>query len=105
MFPLNWTDKTNYLHSVPLTSAAKKTAGGKTHDNWSLLRFLLLLIGNKVLSDQPVWQNLCELQDIVELVSLFHTEESNSYLDYKISEHRSVFQDIFHHKRMQSKHH
>lgn len=103
-FPFKWTDKTNRPHLVPLTSATKRTIGGNAHENWSLLRFLPLLIG--VPSNEPAWQVLCDLKDIVELaVAPLHTEDSISYLDFKISEHRAVFQEVFSHERIRPKHH
>lgn len=105
-FPFKWTDKTNRPHLVPLTYATKRTIGGNAHENLSLLRFLPLLIGAIVPSNEPAWQILCDLKDIVELaVAPLHTEDSISYLDFKISEHRAIFQEVFPHKRIQPKHH
>lgn len=98
-FPFKWTDKTNRPHLVPLTYPTKRTIGGNAHENWSLLRFLPLLIGARVPSNEPAWQVLCDLKDIVELaVAPLHTEDSISYLDFKITEHRAVFQEVFPHK-------
>ncbi|KAK0144205.1 hypothetical protein N1851_017432 [Merluccius polli] len=97
---------TNRPHVVPLSYITRKTIGGNVHENWSLLRYLPLLIGTRVPSNEPAWQVLCELKDIVELVvSPFHTEESISYLDFKISEHRTVFKEVFPHERILPKHH
>ncbi|OON91157.1 MAG: hypothetical protein ATN32_02455 [Candidatus Epulonipiscium fishelsonii] len=105
-FPFKWTDKTNRPHLLPLTYSIKRTIGGNAHENWSLLRFLPLLIGARVPSNEPVWQVLCDLKDIVELVvAPFHTEDSISYLNFKISEHRAVFQEVFPHERIRPKHH
>lgn len=81
---------------IPLTYASKKTIGGNAHENWSLIRFLPLLIGQKVPVDEPTWQVLTDLRDIVDLVvAPIHTEESIAFLDFKISEHRTRFQDLF----------
>lgn len=103
-FPFKWTDKTPHL--VPLTFATKRTIGGNAHDNWSLLRFLPLLIGARIPSNEPAWQVLCDLKDIVELaVAPLHTEDSISYLDFKISEHRAVFQEVFPHEKIRPKLH
>lgn len=105
-FPFKWTDKTNRPHRVPITYATKRTIGGNAHENWSLLRFLPLLVGTRVPSNEPAWQVLCELKDIVELVvAPFHTEDSISYLDFKISEHRTVFKEVFPHEKIRPKHH
>lgn len=76
-FPFKWTDKTNRPHLVPLTYTTKRTIGGNVHENWTLLRFLPHLIGTRVPSNEPAWQVLCELKDIVELVvAPFPTEDS-----------------------------
>lgn len=105
-FQFKWTDKTNRPHLVPQTYKTKRTIGGNAHENWNLLRFLPLLIGHKVPASEPAWQVLCELKDIVELaVAPFHTEDSICYLDFKISEHRTVFQEVFPHERILPKHH
>lgn len=49
---------------------------------------------------------LTDLKDIVDLVvSLFHTEESIAYLDFKISEHRIRFQEVFPDCELKPKHH
>lgn len=48
-FNFKWTDKTNRPHSVPLSFASRKTVGGNAHENWSLIRFLPLLIGQSSL--------------------------------------------------------
>lgn len=50
---------------------------------------LPFLIGHVVPEGEPAWQVLMDLKDIVELVvSPVHTDESISYLEIKISEHR-----------------
>lgn len=91
---------------MPLTYATKRTIRGNTHENWSLLRFLPLLVGTSVSTNEPMWQVLCDLNDIVELVIVpFHTDDSISYLDFKISEHRAVFQEVFPHHRIRPKYH
>lgn len=42
--------------------------------------------------DEPAWQVLMDLKDIVEpVVSPVHTDESIAYLDGKVSEHRQRF--------------
>lgn len=47
-FNFKWTDKTNRPHPVPLSFGSRKTVGGNTHENWNLIRFLPLLVGQSV---------------------------------------------------------
>lgn len=80
--------------------------GGSAHDNWCLLHLLPLIIGLKVPDNDPVWQMLMTLKDIIELVmSPVHTEESICYLDSLSSEHRCRFLDVFPQKKLLPKHH
>lgn len=52
-FPFKWNDKKNRPHPVPLAYSTKKRIGGNAHENWGLLRFLRLLIGDKVPANEP----------------------------------------------------
>lgn len=105
-FPFKWNDKTNCPHTVPLTFSKRSSIGGNAHENWSLLRFLPFLIGNRVPVSEPAWEILNGLKDIVDLVvAPFHTKESIAYLQFKISEHRMVFQEVFPDTKLLPKHH
>lgn len=105
-FNFKWTDKTNRPHPVPLSFGSRKTVGGNAHENWSLIRFLPQLVGQRVPCEDPAWQILTDLKDIVDLVvSPFHSEESIAYLDFKISEHRIRFQEVFPDCELKPKHH
>ncbi|XP_042084783.1 uncharacterized protein LOC102293912 isoform X2 [Haplochromis burtoni] len=105
-FPYKWSDKTDAPQQVSLNFAAKKSVGGNAHENWSLLRFLPLIIGSKIPEGEPAWEVLLVLKDIAELVvSHVHTEESICYLDSKISEHRHRFLQVFPHEKLIPKHH
>lgn len=105
-FKFKWSDKTNRPHPVAVTFTAKKTVGGNAHENWSLIRFLPLLIGHNVPCEEPAWQVLTDLKDIVDLVvSPIQTEDSIAYLGFKISEHRIKFQEVFPHSELKPKHH
>ncbi|KAK0135157.1 hypothetical protein N1851_029028 [Merluccius polli] len=100
------TDKTNRPHPVALSFVSKKTVGGNAHENWSLIRYLPLLIGWRVPCEEPAWQILTDLKDIVDLVvSPVHTEDSIAYLDLKISEQRIRFQEVFPDCNLKLKHH
>lgn len=76
-FPYKWSDKTNCPHSVPGNFAKRRSVGGNAHENWCLVRLFPLIIGLKVPEDEPVWQMLMTLKDIVDLaMSPIHTKES-----------------------------
>ncbi|XP_026046980.1 uncharacterized protein LOC113035558 [Astatotilapia calliptera] len=105
-FPYKWSDKTNRPHLIPANFSTRKSVGGNAHENWCLLRLLPLIIGLKVPQQEPVWQMLMTLKDIVDLVmSRVHTEESICYLDSIISEHRSRFLDVSPQHKLIPKHH
>ncbi|XP_049333152.1 uncharacterized protein LOC125804583 isoform X1 [Astyanax mexicanus] len=105
-FNFKWADKANRPHPVALNFGTKKTVGGNAHENWSLIRFLPLLIGQSVPCEEPAWQILTDLKDIVDLVvSPVHTEDSIAYLDFKVSEHRIRFQEVFPSCILKPKHH
>ena len=81
------------LHILPIARgfSSKGTIGGNGHENWTLIRLLLLLIGHKVPEGDDVWNILMLLKDIVELaVATRHTEESIHFLDCKVSEHSLI---------------
>lgn len=80
-FPYKWSDNTDAPQQVPLNFAARKSIGGNAHENWSLLRFLPLLIGTQIPEGEPAWELLLVLKDIVDIVpSHVHTEETICYL-------------------------
>ena len=105
-FPFKYNDKVNSSQSLPKTFSSTRSIGGNAHENWHLLRFLPFIIGPKIPHDEPAWQILMILKDIVELaVSPTHSEESIGYLDCKISEHRLLFQALFPDEKLLPKHH
>jgi hypothetical protein len=64
------------------------------------------LIGRRVPCEEPAWQILTDLKDIVDLVvSPIQTQDSIAYLDFKISEHRIRFQEVFPDCHLKPKHH
>ena len=88
-FPYTWTDKTDHPQPIPQHLLSRKSIGGNAHENWTLLKLLPYIIGVKITFNEPAWQVLMTLKDTTELVvSPFHTEDSISYLDRLISEHR-----------------
>ena len=100
------TDKTNRPHSVRLTYASRKANGGNAHETWNLIRFFPLQFGQKVPTDESAWKLLADLKDIVEVVvSPFQTRKSIAYLNFKISEHRVRFKEVFPESNFLPKHH
>lgn len=82
-----------------------KSKGGNAHENWALIRLLPLIVGSLIPECDTAWQVLLTLKDIVELVvSPVHTLESIAYLDFKISEHRDRFLEVFPEARLTPKH-
>ena len=72
----------------------------------SLIRFFPLLLVQKVPTDEPAWKLLADLKNIVEVVaSPVQTQESNAYLNFKISEHRVRFKEVFPESNFLPKHH
>ncbi|KAK0148560.1 putative nuclease HARBI1 [Merluccius polli] len=105
-FQYKWGDKKNRPHLVPLSFSSRKTIGGNAHENWCLLRLLPFMIGHLIPEDEPAWKVILDLKDIVELVvATFHCEESVAYLEYKISEHRRRYKEVFPDQRIRPKHH
>lgn len=88
-FPYRWNDKTDRPQPITPKLSSCRSIGGNAHENWTLLRLLPFVIGEKVPFTEPAWQVLMTLKDITELVvSPVQTEDSISYLDKLISEHR-----------------
>ncbi|KAL7877515.1 hypothetical protein SRHO_G00041580 [Serrasalmus rhombeus] len=105
-FPYKWSDKTNKPHVVPQSFLVRKTIGGNAHENWSLLRLLPFVIGSLVPENEPAWLVLMDLKEIVELVvAPVHNDESISYLESKVIEHRQRYQELFPGVRLIPKHH
>jgi len=105
-FPYKWIDKTNRPQSIPLNLSTRRSIGGNAHENWCLLRMLPFIIGSKVPKSEPTWHLLMDLKDIAELVvSPVHTDDTISYLDTKISEHRQRYVQVFPEETLRPKHH
>ena len=56
--------------------------------------------------NEPAWLVLTALKDIVELmIAPVHTDESISYLESKLVEHRQRYEELFPGVRLLPKHH
>lgn len=105
-FPYKWADKSNRPHAIPRTFMQNKSIGGNAHENWSLLRFLPLLVGHLVPPDETAWQVILDLKDIVELVvAPVHTEQSIAFLESRVSDHRCRLKELFPGLKLLPKHH
>ena len=105
-FPFMLSDKTNRPQRILSTFLKTGTVGGNGHENWSLVRFLPLIIGNRVPEGDQTWEVILELKDLVELLATpFYTLDSLSYLQSKISDHRQLLQTAFPNYKLRPKHH
>ncbi|CAL9691333.1 unnamed protein product [Knipowitschia caucasica] len=105
-FPYKWSDKANSPQPIAPNFTSRKSVGGNAHENWCLLRMMPLMIGDKVPEDDPAWEVLMTLRDVVELVMApLHTDESIGYMESKISEHRYRFLKVFPEEKVRPKHH
>lgn len=105
-FPYKWSDKTNCPQPIAPNFTSRKSVGGNAHENWCLLRMIPLMIGDKVPEDEPAWEVLMTLKDVVELVMApLHTDETIGYMQSKISEHRYRYLDLFPKEKVRPKHH
>lgn len=105
-FPHKYSDRVNKPSVITKAHVEKGSIGGNGHENWSLLRFLPLLIGKSVPEQEPAWEILMDLKEIVEIVvSPVFSEEILHYLEIKLSDHRSLLRDTFPDFNFRPKHH
>lgn len=105
-FPYKYADRVNKPQKIPKLSFAKGTIGGNGHENWTLLRLLPLMIGSSIPENDPAWEILMDLKDIVELVvSTKFSEETLGYLESKIAEHRKLLTETFPDFNIRPNHH
>ena len=105
-FPFKFSDKTNRPQKVSSTFQRNKTLGGNGHENWSLVRFLPLIIGHRIPEGDQTWELVLELKDLVELLATpYFTPDSLCYLQSKISDHRQLLLTVFPNNKLRPKHH
>lgn len=83
-YPSQVGDKTGLIcHQKPCCKKQKK--------NWCLLRLIPLMVGRLIPDDEPAWQWILDLKDIVELVvAPIHCGETIDYLEFKITLKKKV---------------
>ncbi|KAK0130960.1 hypothetical protein N1851_034359 [Merluccius polli] len=95
-FPYKFSDLVNKPPPITKSSLASGKVKGNGHENWALLRLLPLLIGNYVPEQEPSWEILMDLKEIVEIiVSTTLSEGTLCYLGNKLSEHRQLLTGTF----------
>lgn len=105
-FPYKYSDKVNKPHQITKASFGSRRISGNGHENWSLLRLLPLLIGSRIPEQEPSWEILMDLKEIVEIiVTNTISEEILCYLESKISDHRKLLLDTFPDFKFLPKHH
>lgn len=92
--------------TVSKSFASKKSIGGNCHENWTLLRLLPLMISHIIPEDDKTWGILLDLKEIVEFLASGHfSEETLTYLECKISDHRCLLKEVFPDFHLLPKHH
>lgn len=105
-FPYKGGDQTNRPQKLPHNFLSKKTVGGNAHENWCLLRLLPLIIGQHIPENEPAWELLLDLKNIVELVVCpVHNSDSVAYLESKILDHHQRYKEVCPDRRPLPKHH
>jgi len=105
-FPFKFKDAVNRPQAIPETYSVTGTIGGNATENWTLIRLLPVLIGNKIPADDNAWHLIMELKDIVELCfAPVISEHAVGYLAMKIADHKRLFHAVFPDKCFKPKHH
>lgn len=105
-FPYKYSDKVKKPKTISKIAFSKHSIGGNAHENWALLRLLPLMIDDIVPVNEPAWEILMDLKEIVEIVvSDKVTEEALCYLACKLSDHRSLLKATFPNFVLKPKHH
>ena len=106
LFPYKFSDKVSKPKQITKASFATGRISGNGHENWTLLRLLPLMIGSSIPEQEPSWEILMDLKEIVEIaVSPTLSEEILCYLGSKISDHRKLLIDTFPDFKLRPKHH
>lgn len=106
LFPYKDSDRVNKPQKISKSSFLKVTIGGNGHENWTLLRLLPLMIGSLVPENDPSWEILMDLKEIVELVvSSTLSDATLSFLQSKLNDHRELLRVTVPDQRLRPKHH
>src|SRR4029434_3777599 len=104
--PYKHSDKVNRPKVVRKAAIKKGSIGGNGHENWALLRLLPLMVGGCVAENDPSWEILMDLKEIVQIVvSDKFTEETLCYLSFKLKDHHLLLRDTFPNFSLKPKHH
>ncbi|KAG9277980.1 hypothetical protein AMEX_G5760 [Astyanax mexicanus] len=109
LFPYKFSDKVSKPQQITKASFGLGRISGNGHENWTLLRLIPLMIGSTIPEQEPSWEILMDLKEIVEIaVSTTLSEEILCYLESKISDHRNprkLLLDTFPDFKLRPKHH
>ena len=101
-FDFSVADKNSRPSALSSLDAMKMSAS----EMWCFVRNLPLLIGFSVPREQPHWNLLLMLLDIMDIVfAPALTESLVHFLSHLVEEHHSYFREIFPEKRLLPKHH
>ncbi len=81
--------------------------GGQATENWSLLRLLPIIIGEKIAeTDDPIWQLTVQLKELVELICAPKISHSQvALLNVLIVEYLETRKEMFPDHKLKPKHH
>lgn len=81
--------------------------GGQAAENWSLLRLLPVIIGEKITNtDDPVWQLTVQLKELVEIICAPRISLSQvALLNVLIVEYLETRKEMFPEQKLKPKHH
>lgn len=81
--------------------------GGKASENWSLLRLLPIIIGEKITdTDDPIWQLTVQLKELVQLICAPKISHSQvALLNVLIVEYLETRKEMFPDHKLKPKHH
>lgn len=83
-----------------------KKIGGQAAENWCLLRLLPVIIGDKIDPQDPTWQLVISLKELVELVCAPKiTTAQVAYLNVLVVEYLETRKEMFPSDKLKPKHH
>lgn len=105
-FPYKFSDKVSKPQQITKASFRVERISGNGHENWTLLRLLPFMIGSSIPEQEPSWEILMDLKEIVEIaVSTSLSEEILCYFESKLSDHRKLLLNTFPDFKLRPKHH
>lgn len=105
-FKYRGKDSVNRPQKIPNSFAVKQTIGGNATENRTLLKLFPRFFSCKIPIDEPAWELIIQLKQIVELCFAPKISDSEiAYLDTLISSHLLEMKQVFPYVRFKPKHH